>query len=375
MTILLNDVQRANQPYLKRLQQIVLEVMASGYFINGPHCEKLTQRLKDRYGFRHCILCNSGTDALLAAFQACGMSKDSIVYAPAYTYHTPVAAAMLTGYRDIHLVDTEAGRPLSPICYPSTDAEHIQVIVDLFGEANRGIVDLFGEVNREASPNMYNRFEIYDAAQSFGQKFPVANNVIVCLSFYPTKNLAGMGDGGAVLFQDNMLLEGMHSSLRQGVSKESKLICELVGCNSRLDELQAAVLNVKLDYVDEQITFRRKAATVYNIYLRKTCLTPEIRTEHLNGAAEHTFNQYVVKFDTEQARDRARSALLRQDIGCAIYYPQPINKQPFWYRFKGRTKATPRAEEWSARSLALPFFYGITEEEQRIVAACIVASQ
>ena len=337
------------------------EVYESQHFILGPQVSALETEIALYCGARYAVGVSSGTDALLSAMMALGTGPGDEVITTPYTFFATVGSIVRTGARPI-FIDID---PVSFNLQPSqvelrvTPRTKALLPVHLFGRC----------VEMEALLALAARHRlavVEDAAQAIGAETEDGRRAggigtLGCLSFYPTKNLGGFGDGGMVLTNDPQLADHLRSLRQHG--SEGHYEHPRVGGNFRLDALQAAVLLVKLRHLDGWAEARQAHALQYNEAFRALELEgPDMLIlPEIPKAGRHVFNQYVLR--THRRDDLARF-LGSRGIGTAIYYPKPLHLQECFAFLGHKPGDFPEAERASRESLALPIYPELTEEMQ-----------
>ncbi|MGD0877085.1 MAG: DegT/DnrJ/EryC1/StrS family aminotransferase [Anaerolineales bacterium] len=357
---------RANYLAHKAKIDIAIQrVLESGWYILGKEVETFEQAFAAYIGVSHAIGVASGTDALELALRACGVGPGDLVFTVSHTAVATIVAIELVGATPV-LVDIDPMTyTLDPNCleealvYPPTGRPKAVIPVHLYGQP-ADMVAILELAHR------YGLYVIEDCAQSHGAtlegRMTGAWSDIAAFSFYPTKNLAALGDGGMVVTPNTKLAEHTRSLRQYGWRR--RYISEIPGCNSRLDELQAAILRVKLEYLEAENARRNALAARYTTVLTDSGLTLPVCREN----ARHVYHQYVVR---SPHRDALQGYLRSQGIGTLVHYPMAIHQQP---AYKGRipiTGALPHSERSSAEVLSLPIYPELTDEQVDFVAeAC-----
>jgi dTDP-4-amino-4,6-dideoxygalactose transaminase len=351
------DVKAQYAPFFRELTGRLADVVESGRFILGPNVRAFEEEAAAFLGVREAVGVANGTDALVLVLDALGVGPGDEVICPSFTFYATAEAIARRGAIPVFADIDPATLNLDPADVADRVTSRTKAIL---------AVHLFGRpAALDALPNGVPVIE--DAAQSFG----AARNgrrvgslgVAATFSFYPTKNLFGFGDGGLVA-SDDAGVAGRVRLLRFHGSRD-KEIFEAVGYNSRLDEIQAAVLRLFLGHVDEWNEARREAAARYaELGLGEVCVLPD-------DEPGHVYHMYVVRTPD---RDRIAAALREAGVGCAAYYATPLHLQPA-LSFLGYGRGSlPETERASAENLALPLWAGITAEQQEHVVATIHAS-
>ena len=357
-------LDRLHSPLRQAMLEAVARVVDSGVFIGGPEVEALEQELAQRLGVRHAVGVSSGTDALLVSLMALGVGPgDEVITTPMSFFATAGSIARL-GARPVFADIDPATYTLDPaqVQRALTPQTRAIVPVHLFGQlapmgALRALADAHGVALVE------------DAAQAIGASGPQgragALGELGCFSFFPTKNLGALGDGGLVTTQDDALAARVRALGRHGA--QGKYHHPMLGGNFRLDAMQAALLRVKLPHLERWQARRRELAARYDQALatRAELTLPWVRPGH-----HHTFHQYVVRLPSASQRDALRARLSRAGVETMIYYPQPLHVQPCFQALGYRDQDCPQATRACEQVLALPIWPGLTDQEQeRVITA------
>ena len=318
-------------------------VLASGRFILGPEGEALEKQLAAYVGAPHAIGCNSGTDALHLPLVAAGIGPGDEVVVPAFTFFATAEAVSYTGARPV-FADIDAGTfnlDVSSLKSRITGKTKAVIAVHLFGQC--AALDEISEVCKSRKIIL-----VEDCAQAIGADYDGRKcgswGEFGGYSFYPTKNLGAAGDAGLMTTKEKKYDEALRS-LRHHGSRQTYLH-DRIGWNSRLDELQAAILRVKFGHLEEFIAARRKAAARYREKLAGAKV--ELPLEH--GRGRHVYHQFTIR---SEKRDAIREALAREGIASSIFYPVPLHQQPV-YQDLARGVSLPVAEQVAKTVLSLP---------------------
>lgn len=365
------DLKAQHERIGQELEGALRQVLHSGRFILGPRVQALEEALARYLGVRHAIGVASGSDALFLALLALGVGEGDEVVTTPFTFFATVGAILRVGARPVFAdIDPETFN-LSPLGVQDRLTPRTKALlpVHLFGQCAqmRPLLDLAARRNL---------WVVEDAAQAMGAE-QVLNGLpkkagsmgdVGCFSFYPTKNLGGIGDGGLVSTDDDGIAERLR--LLRGHGARGKYRHELVGLNSRLDELQAAVLLVKFRYLEEWNRRRQEAARRYEHLLQEAGGEElGIRLPQVAAGNLHVFHQYVIR---TPRRDELRSYLQQRGVGTEIYYPLPLHLQPSLGFLGYREGDLPEAERAAREVLALPLYPEITPEQQHYVVEQIV---
>ncbi len=354
--------------YLKIKPEVdkgIQEVIDTCAFINGPQVKEFAAELEKYSGSKHVITCANGTDALQIALMALGLKSGDEVIVPAFTY---VASAEVIGLLG-----------LTPVMV-DVDSKTFNVTVENIRKAispkTKAIipVHLFGQ-SCDMEPIMklakeYGLYVIEDNAQAIGSVYTFSDGTkkhtgtignIGCTSFFPSKNLGCYGDGGAIFTDDYALAEKLRMIANHG--QKVKYHHSVIGCNSRLDTIQAVVLKVKLPHLDEYCSARKKAADYYSANLKDVegIVVPE---EIPNST--HVYHQYTLKV-LDGKRDGLKDFLASKGIPAMIYYPLPLQKQEAFKEITRAAESLDVAQKLADSVLSLPIHTELTREEQDII--------
>lgn len=382
MKVPLLDLKPQYQSLKRELDAAMLRVAESQGFILGPEVRRLEQAVAAYSQCRFGIGVSSGTDALLVALMVLGIGPgDEIITSP-YTFFATGGTVARVGARPV-FCDIEPG---SFNLSPAAVQEFIERGCERRGEAlvNRATggriralvpVHLYGQVaDMDALLAIAQRHGlrvIEDAAQAIGAADAAGRRAcsrgdIGCLSFFPTKNLGAFGDAGMCVANDPELAERLEVYRVHG--GKPKYYHAVIGGNFRLDELQAAVLNVKLPHLDDWSAARRRNAAFYDQALAAADLGARLRTPPVAPGARHIYNQYVIR---AERRDELRQHLVERGVGTEIYYPVPLHLQQCFASLGHRAGDMPESERAAAETLALPIYPELTHEQLQYVVESI----
>lgn len=341
------------------IDEAIRRVLESGRYILGEEVAAFEREFANYIGARYALGAGSGTEALHLALMACGIGQGDEVVTVAHTAVATVAAIELTGAMPV-FVDIEEHFTLDPEQLEAAITPKTKAIipVHIYGQpADLGAIVSIAE--------QHGIRVIEDCAQAHGaiyrERRVGAWGDLACFSFYPTKNLGAIGDGGAITTNDPQLADRVRRLREYGWAERN--VSSVAGWNSRLDELQAAILRVKLRFLDEDNARRREIAAMYDQLLTDADLVlPQRRAD-----ATHVFHLYVVR---SAARDELMARLRANDIEPAVHYPVPVHLQP---AYRNRLAACELAEtERAAREiLSLPIYPELTDiEVEKVAAAC-----
>ena len=356
MNIMANTLDRGFYMYQEEFEQKALEVLRSGWYVLGREVSSFETEFADYVGSRHCVGLASGLDALWIALRILGIGAGDEVLVQGNTYIASVMGITINGATPVIVEPDEYyNLDASKIEEKITDRTKAILVVHLYGQASN-----MEEIMKIAG--QYNLRVVEDCAQSHGAKFngrmTGTFGDIGCFSFYPSKNLGAFGDAGAIVTDDDKIAEDVRVFRNYG--SEKRYYNKVVGANSRLDELQAGLLRVRLKHMQELEAQKRE---ICERYLRELdgekFMLPGVRE-----GATHIWHQFVVRSDR---RDELAEYLKGKGIGTIIHYPIPPHLSEA-YRYLGfREGSFPVTERYAKSVLSIPLFYGMTKEEQDYV--------
>jgi dTDP-4-amino-4,6-dideoxygalactose transaminase len=369
MHVPLLDLAAQLKPIEAEVKAAVHEVIESTRYILGPKVEELEQRIAAYVGARYGIGVSSGTDALLVALMALEVGTGDIVLTSAYSFFATAGAVARLGA-------TPAFVDIDPQTYnlcPESLRKWFHTHRDQSSRVKAIIpVHLFGQC-ADMDPILalaqeHGSAVIEDAAQAIGARYPSAAGVrragamgtLGCFSFFPSKNLGGIGDGGMVVTDNERLADRVRQLRNHGA--KPKYHHALIGGNFRLDPVQAAVLLVKLPHLEQWHHLRQQHAQFYDAALR----CPQVQTPVCRYEREyHIYNQYVIRVETD--RNGLRDSLNQSHIGCEVYYPVPFHEQQCFAKLGYKVGDLPHSEHAARQTLALPIYPELTEPQQSYV--------
>lgn len=347
------------------ITQAVATVLASGAYIGGPVVEAFEQQFAAYVGVSDCVACNSGTDALFLALRALDIGPGDEVITTPFTFIATAEVIQRVGATPV-FVDVDA----------QTYNLDLGQVEQAIGPRTRAVipVHLFGQpvdmTHLSAIATRHQLAIIEDCAQATGATWadrPVGSwGTIGCFSFYPTKNLGACGDGGAMTTQDGAIAAKLRMLRNHGQSQ--RYLYEMGGVNSRLDAIQAAILTIKLRYLDQWNAQRREAADRYTRLLQPL---PGLRPPQPLPGGQSVWNQYTLRVlevteggETHNRRDALRQHLQTRSIGSMVYYPIPLHLQPVYESLGYQPGQLPIAEQLAREVLSLPLFPELTAQQQ-----------
>ncbi len=358
------DLKAQYRSLQAEMDAAVCAVMAEGHFILGPNVSALEAEIAAYLGVRHAVGVASGTDALIIGLRAAGVGAGDEVIVPAYTFFATAGAVLTVGAVPV-IVDVD----------PRTYALDTAQVEARLTARTRAIVPvhLYGHpAPMEAVLALARKHHlrvVEDNAQAFGARYHGQRTAslgdVGCLSFFPTKNLGGYGDGGMVVTNDDGIAEQARMLRVHGWKR--KYYPEMLGYNSRLDEIQAAVLRVKLKYVDGWNQQRRALAEVYRAGFADSPVGVPVE----EPGCEHVYHLYVVRVPQRAA---VQARLKAAGIASDVYYPQPLHLTQPCRKLGGAEGDFPQAEQASRETLAIPLYPEMSSADQQQVIREVIAA-
>lgn len=347
------------------------EILSSGRYIGGAPVESFEQQFAAYVGTADCIGCNSGTDALFLALRSLNIGPGDEVITTPFTFISTAQVISAVGAVPVFVdIDPQTfNLDLDQIEGATTPRTKAIIPVHLFGQP----VDM---TRLMAIAHAHQLWVVEDCAQATGSTWKDAKvgsiGHIGCFSFYPTKNLGACGDGGAVTTNDEAIAARLRMLRNHG--QQQRYLYEAIGVNSRLDALQAAILMIKLRYLDQWNLQRQEIADRYGQFLGSL---PGIAAPVAIGGGSSVWNQYTIRVLSEQRsseqvssepqgqnRDRLRQSLQDRGIGAMIYYPLPLHLQPVYASLGYQPGQLPKAEQVAQEVLSLPMFPELSSAQQ-----------
>ncbi|HEX8288373.1 MAG TPA: DegT/DnrJ/EryC1/StrS family aminotransferase [Pyrinomonadaceae bacterium] len=358
MKVPLLDLKEQNQSLRHEIEAALGRVLDTNGFILGAEVQALESELAEYCGTKHAIACASGSDALLLALMAFDVGYGDEVITTPYSFFATVSSITRLGAKPV-FVDID----------PRTYNLEVSQIESLITEKTKAIqpVHLYGQcADMEELQKISEKYAVplvEDAAQAIGAeengKRAGAMSEIGCFSFYPSKNLGGMGDGGFMTTDDDELARKLFALRVHG--SEERYYHKWVGLNSRLDGFQGAVLRVKLPHLDSWSNKRKANADYYRQLFTDAGLTEQISLPFERENVRHIYNQFVIR--VPEQRDELRAFLTENEIGTDIYYPVPLHLQECFEYLGYENGDFPESEKAARESLALPIFPELKREQ------------
>jgi UDP-2-acetamido-2-deoxy-ribo-hexuluronate aminotransferase len=364
------DTQTQYQKIKSEINTAIQEVLDSSAFINGKIVQEFSANLANYLGAKHVIPCANGTDALQIAMMALELEPGDEVITPSFTYIATTEVIALLKLVPVFVEVDPRTFCIDPAAIRAAITPKTKAIVPvhLYGQSSQ--MEEIMNIARE-----FDLFVIEDNAQSIGGSYLFSNGdkkktgtigTIGSTSFYPSKNLGAYGDAGALCTDDDELAVKMKMIVNHGQSR--RYYHDVVGCNSRLDSIQAAILNVKLNYLDEYIAGRKKAADFYDRAFKGE---PKIKTPFRASYCDHVFHQYTLILE-DVDRDGLHGFLAEQKIPSMIYYPVPAHKQKMFSHFNVADLDLPVTDWLTGRVISLPMHTELHEDQLNYIAGRIL---
>jgi UDP-2-acetamido-2-deoxy-ribo-hexuluronate aminotransferase len=360
------DLKRQYLNIKHEVDAAIQNVIDTTAFINGPDVKLFSSELATYLGVKHVITCANGTDALQIALMALGLEPGDEVITPSFTFMATAEVIALMRLKPV-FVDVD----------PNTFTLDVEAVKNAITSKTKAIipVHLYGQCadmeSLLAISEQYNLPLIEDNAQAIGGDYTFKNGsvkktgsmcTIGCTSFFPSKNLGCYGDGGAMFTNDDALAEKLQMIANHG--QKQRYYHEMVGLNSRLDSIQAAILRIKLKRLDAYCDARRAAADFYDAAF---ATNKHIETPYRASNNKHVFHQYTLKLNGVD-RDKVQELLAAKGIPSMIYYPVPCHKQEMLKPFGGASYHLPVTDALNKCVISLPIHTELTQEELTLIA-------
>ncbi|MDX6303974.1 MAG: hypothetical protein QOI77_943 [Blastocatellia bacterium] len=370
------DLQAQYETIRDEVRRAVDGVFDSQHFVLGAEVQALEEEIARYSQTKFAIGCASGSDALLLALMSCGVSADDEVITTPFSFFATAGAIARLGARPVFVDIEERTFNLDPSLVSAAITARTKAImpVHLYGQCTE--MDPLIEIGRSADipvggspaslPLSHSHIPIIeDAAQAIGAedrgRRAGSMGAIGCFSFYPSKNLGGAGDGGMLVTNDLDHARRLHMLRVHG--EETKYHHKVIGINSRLDALQAAVLRAKLPHLEEWTTGRQRKALQYELMFADAGLPEQVEVPYVRSNARHIFHQFVIRV-REGRRDALREHLRERGVGTDVYYPVPLHLQECFAYLGYKEGDFPVAEQAAKETLALPVYPELTDEQQ-----------
>jgi dTDP-4-amino-4,6-dideoxygalactose transaminase len=359
------DLGRSTAELRDELLAAVTRVIDSGQFLLGAEVARLEESIARLCGVEHAIACSSGSDALLFALMALDIGDGDEVIVPSFTFFATASAVWRLGAKPVFVDIDPKTFNLDPnlIEEAITPLTRAIIPVHLFGQC--ADMDAIGVIAQQHGLHI-----IEDSAQAIGAKFrswPAGSmSAVSCLSFYPTKNLGGFGDGGMMTTHDASLAERVRLLTVHGMNP--RYFHHMIGIASRMDAIQAAVLNVKFGRLNDWTAARAANAARYEALFRSAGLPGQIVLPQVDPRCHHVWNQYTIRIPGGQ-RDTVKAQLAAAGVGSEIYDPVPLHLQKCFQSLGYASGSLPYTERAAREVLSLPIFPELTAVELETVVA------
>ena len=364
MKVPLLDLKAQYAGIRDEIEPVIREVCDAQYFILGPQVQAFEEEIATYCGTQHAIGVSSGTDALILSLMACGIGQGAEVITTPFTFFGTAGSIARVGAKPVFVDCCPASFNIQAEQIEAAITERTQAImpVNLFGQM--ADMQTIMEIARARDLGV-----IEDCAQAIGATHHSMKTGqyadLTTFSFFPSKNLGAFGDGGMVVTDDAELADKCRALRMHG--ETSKYHHRFIGGNFRLDALQAAILRVKLDYLDKWSAKRRANAAYYDDKFAETPLvTPEVYDFNTS-----IYNQYTVRIP-DGRRDAVQAHLIESGIGCAVYYPVPLHLQECFAYLGHQAGDLPNSEAAAKEVLSLPVYPELTDAQQDAVVAAVV---
>ena len=351
------------------IDSAIMNVIENAQFINGPEVSSFQSELESYLGVKHVIPCANGTDALQIALMALDLKPGDEIITPSFTYIATTEVMALLGLKPVFVEVDKDTFCIDPTVIEEAITSKTKAIVPvhLYGQAAN--MDAINKIAKK-----HNLFVIEDNAQAIGSDYYHEDGTVSktgtisdigCTSFFPSKNLGCYGDGGAICTNNDALAAKMRMIANHGQSQ--RYYHDIVGCNSRLDSIQAAVLRIKLRELDSYIIARRKVADHYDAFFS---VFSQINTPVRGKESNHVFHQYTLKLEGLD-RDALNVFLAIKDVPSMIYYPVPAHRQKMFSAFGSENTVLPITDWLTERVISLPIHTEMEEEQLNLICSSV----
>ncbi len=355
------DLKRVNFNVQNKIDEVYQKIMETQWFIRGEYCKEFEQEFAAYCGAKYCVGVGNGLDAIRLILQGMGIGQGDEVIVSAHTFIATILAITYTGATPV-LIDADMRTyniALDKIEKKITSKTRAIIVVHLYGQA----------VNTKPLYELKNKYQIKiieDAAQAHGAringKMTGALGDAAAFSFYPGKNLGAMGDAGAVVTDDRFLADRVRALANYGSYKKYEHMYQ--GCNSRLDDLQAGFLSVKLPHLEEWNEERREMARGYQQGIRNDRIT----LPQWDNSDNHVFHVYPILCET---RNELAAYLKNRGIETNVHYPTPVFRQRAYKELRKNEKDYPVTSRLCSQEISLPLYPGLTPDEQKYIIRCL----
>src|SRR5687768_2159592 len=364
------DLKQQYQKMKKEIDEAVLKVLESSAFINGPQVQSFASALANYHGVKHVIPCANGTDALQIAMMALDLALGDEVITPSFTYIATTEVIALLKLTPVFVDVDPKTFCIDPAAIEKAITKKTKAIVPVHLYGQSADMEKIMEIARR-----HNLFVIEDNAQAIGCDFYFSDGsvkktgtigTVGTTSFFPSKNLGAYGDGGAMLTNDDVLANKLRMVANHGQSK--RYYHDMVGCNSRLDTIQAAILEIKLKYLDEYINARRTVADYYDGAFKNL---PRLTTPYRSNNSRHVFHQYTLLLKGIN-RDELHQFLADHAVSSMIYYPVPAHRQQMFASYNSSNIDLPVTDKLTEKVISLPIHTEMEEEQLQLITSKVL---
>lgn len=365
------DTHRQYLKIKEKVDAAVLEVIDSSMFIGGKVVQNFSDNLAKYNGSKHVITCANGTDALQIAMMALSLQPGDEVITPSFTYIATVEVVALLKLTPVFVEVDPQTFCVDPVAIEKAITPKTKAIVPVHLYGHSADMDAIMKIAKK-----HNLFVIEDNAQAIGSDYTFSDGTVKktgaigtigCTSFYPSKNLGAYGDGGAIFTNDDALAEKMRMIANHGQSK--RYYHDVVGCNSRLDAIQAAILDIKLKELDNYIAARIKVADFYD---KAFANNPKIKVPFRASNCKHVFHQYTLTLEGVD-RDGLSKYLADHKIPSMLYYPVPAHRQKMFAAFNSDATLLPVTDNLTERVISLPIHTEMEEDQLQYITEKVLA--
>ena len=367
MKVPLLDLQAQYATIRDEVRTAIDGVFETQQFVLGLEVEALETEIARYSQAQFAIGCASGSDALLLALMSCGVGRGDEVITTPFSFFATASAIVRLGARPVFVDIDERTYNINSSLVADAITDHTKAIVPVHLYGQCAEMDPLIALGQQRGVSI-----IEDAAQAIGAedggRRAGSMGAIACFSFYPSKNLGGAGDGGMLVTNDREHAQRLRMLRVHG--EETKYFHQLVGINSRLDALQAAVLRVKLRHLDDWVDARQVNARRYEVMFGDAGLSDEIDLPFVRSNRRHVFHQFVIRV-RDGRRDALRAYLGERSVGAEVYYPVPLHLQKCFSNLGYAEGNFPASELAARETLALPIYPELTEEQRHFVVGTI----
>jgi dTDP-4-amino-4,6-dideoxygalactose transaminase len=348
------DLKRIHEPIMENFKKAIQDIIENNRFILGDEVNEFETKFAEYCGVKYAIGVGNGSDALEISLRGYGIGKDDEIITPANTFHATAAAIINVGATPV-FVDIKEDYNINPDLIEEKITSKTRAIIPVHLYGNPTDMDKIKKIAEK-----YNLKIIEDACQAHGAEYKGKKvgtfGDAAAFSFYPGKNLGAFGDGGMITTNDIEFATNVKMLRNQGQSK--KYHHDIVGRNSRLDSIQAAILNIKLKHLEKWNNSRRESAKLLTEGLKEVVKTPN---ESPNS--KHVYHLYVIQTKNKEEREELISHLNKNEIGNGLHYPIPLHLQKAFSQLNYKKGDFPVTEDFSERILSLPMFPDMKREE------------